>query len=160
MNNDEIARALRCNDAPDEADGMGCANKKCKYRDVDGACDIVSMCEDAADRIESQQIRISELEKQLSKSTKSRAELSETYNSLFDDAKQLQSQLASAERDIQLAAEGEICDICTHSGEDAGDKNSACWNCTRGNPKFEWRETLQKNIEEQTSLFGKESNDE
>ena len=58
----------------------------------------------------------------------------------------LRAQLAAsqcreqaAEQDIQLAADGMICDICTHSGEDAGDKNSACWDCTRGNPKFEWR---------------------
>jgi hypothetical protein len=53
--------------------------------------------------------------------------------------KQLEQQIASAKRDIQLAAEGVICDICMHSGEDAGDKNSACWNCTQGNCKFEWR---------------------
>ena len=45
----------------------------------------------------------------------------------------------AAERDIRLAAKGTICDICTHSGEDAKDKNSACWDCTQGNCKFEWR---------------------
>lgn len=56
---------------------------------------------------------------------------------------ELEKQLDAAERDIQLAAEGVICDICTHSGEDAGDKNSACWNCTQGNPKFEWRRTQE-----------------
>lgn len=52
---------------------------------------------------------------------------------------ELEKQLDAAERDIQLAADGMICDICTHSGEDAGDKNSACWDCTRGNCKFKWR---------------------
>ena len=52
---------------------------------------------------------------------------------------ELRRRIDAAERDIQLAADGEICDICTHSGEDAGDKNSACWNCTQGNPKCEWR---------------------
>ena len=61
---DEIVRALRCNDAPVEPDGMGCANKKCRYRDVDGACDIVSMCEDAAALIDSLTAQLAEVKRQ------------------------------------------------------------------------------------------------
>lgn len=54
MKIDELLKALRCNEAPEyEDDGIGCSNIKCKYRDVDGACDIVSMCKDAARHIES-----------------------------------------------------------------------------------------------------------
>ncbi|WP_312611343.1 hypothetical protein [Oscillibacter sp.] len=49
---EQITAALRCTDALDTPDGLGCANKKCKYRDVDGACDIVSMCFDAATLID------------------------------------------------------------------------------------------------------------
>lgn len=51
MDNKSLIKALRCSEAPDEPDGLGCANK-CKYRDVDGACNIVSMCLDAASKIE------------------------------------------------------------------------------------------------------------
>lgn len=48
MNLKELIKALTCNSSTDEADNLGCSNKKCKYRDVDGACDITGMCEDAA----------------------------------------------------------------------------------------------------------------
>lgn len=48
MNLDKLVKALTCNNSADEADNLGCSNKRCKYRDVDGACDIVGMCEDAA----------------------------------------------------------------------------------------------------------------
>lgn len=48
MNFNNLVKALTCNNSADEADNLGCGNKRCKYRDVDGACDIVGMCEDAA----------------------------------------------------------------------------------------------------------------
>lgn len=48
MNFNKLVKALTCNNSADEADNLGCSNKRCKYRDVDGACDIVGMCEDAA----------------------------------------------------------------------------------------------------------------
>lgn len=48
MNLKELIKALTCNSSTDEADNLGCSNKKCKYRDVDGACDTIGMCEDAA----------------------------------------------------------------------------------------------------------------
>ena len=66
-------------------------------------------------------------------------EAADCIESLQTQLAESQRRLDAAEGDIRLAAKGMICDICTHSGEDAGDKNSACWNCTRGNPKFEWR---------------------
>lgn len=48
MNFNNLVKALTCNNSADEANNLGCGNKRCKYRDVDGACDIVGMCEDAA----------------------------------------------------------------------------------------------------------------
>ena len=45
---EKIIKALRCFDAPDEPDNLGCARKTCPYRDVDGACNVTSMGEDAA----------------------------------------------------------------------------------------------------------------
>ena len=67
----------------------------------------------------------------------------EELNGTADLIESLQAQLAEAKQDIQLAAEGVICDICTHSGEDVGDKKTACWNCTQGNCKFKWRGTQE-----------------
>lgn len=49
----KLIKALRCSDGPTEADGMGCANRKCPYRDpADAGCEIGKMCIDAADLIE------------------------------------------------------------------------------------------------------------
>lgn len=48
----ELIKALQCSDAPDEPDNMGCANKRCKYRDSDGACNIVSMCANSASTLQ------------------------------------------------------------------------------------------------------------
>lgn len=37
---------------PDAEDNLGCGDKRCKYRDVDGACNINNIEADAADVIE------------------------------------------------------------------------------------------------------------
>lgn len=48
----KLIKALRCNGANVGQDNNGCTNRKCKYIDADGACNIVSMCDDAATAIE------------------------------------------------------------------------------------------------------------
>lgn len=40
-----------CNGNNVAEENLGCGNKSCQYRDVDGACDIVGMCSDAAKAI-------------------------------------------------------------------------------------------------------------
>lgn len=61
---EELIKALRCNGdgISEETDGLGCANKKCKYRDVDGACDLTSMTCDAAAALDNLTARISALQ--------------------------------------------------------------------------------------------------
>lgn len=108
MNADEIVRALRCSDVPDEPDGMGCSNKKCRYRDVDGACDIVSMCNDAADKI---------------------TELNDFQNSqcakLLARIAELEAQLAESQRRERAAVEDlngtGACFTCKHFRRNGGD---------------------------------------
>lgn len=53
MKNDyrRLVIALLCNGDNVAEENLGCRNKRCKYRDVDGACDIVGMCNDAAKAI-------------------------------------------------------------------------------------------------------------
>lgn len=42
-----------------------------------------------------------------------------------------------ARDDIYLIASDDcVCNVCIHNIEDAGDKNSVCWDCTRGACKF------------------------
>ena len=53
MKNDyrRLVIALLCNGDNVAEENLGCRNKRRKYRDVDGACDIVGMCNDAAKAI-------------------------------------------------------------------------------------------------------------
>lgn len=44
----ELIKSLLCNGYGAGEDADGCTNKKCKYRDADGACDLTRMCGDAA----------------------------------------------------------------------------------------------------------------
>ncbi len=48
MKYNELVKALRCDGNNIGQDSDGCTNKKCRYRDQDSACNIVSICEDAA----------------------------------------------------------------------------------------------------------------
>lgn len=48
MDYKELVKALRCDGNNIGQDSGGCTNKKCRYRDPDSACNIVSICEDAA----------------------------------------------------------------------------------------------------------------
>lgn len=48
MEYNELVKALRCDGNNIGQDSGGCTNKKCRYRDPDSACNIVSICEDAA----------------------------------------------------------------------------------------------------------------
>lgn len=48
MDYKELAKSLLCNGSGVGEDTNGCANKKCKHCDVDGACDLNHMCGDAA----------------------------------------------------------------------------------------------------------------
>lgn len=67
MDYKELIKALVCNNSEDEPDNLGCSNQRCKYRDVDGACDIVKMCTDAAAAITKLLERAEKAESQLSK---------------------------------------------------------------------------------------------
>ena len=69
MDYKKLIKALKCDGYGVGQDGDGCTNKRCKYRDSDGACNIVSMCEDAATaitdllaRAEAAEARVRELE--------------------------------------------------------------------------------------------------
>lgn len=103
---DEIVRALRCNDAPEEPDGMGCANKKCRYRDVDGACDIVSMCQDAADLIDS-------LTAQLAEATQIALDVTSKYETSVKMHKITADLLTASQRRERAAVEGLVHDCST-----------------------------------------------
>lgn len=48
MDYKKLLKALLCDGSGVGEDINGCTNKKCKYRDGDGGCNLVRMCGDAA----------------------------------------------------------------------------------------------------------------
>lgn len=106
MDYQKLIKALTCRYAPDELDNLGCGNKRCQYRDVDGACDMVSIEEDAA-------IAIKEL------LTENQA----LRNAANGFKKQLESAEARAEK-----AERER-DYAIKQLKIAADENGGCWGC-------------------------------
>lgn len=51
MDYKKLIKALKCDGYGISQDMDGCSNRRCKYRDTDGACNIVSMCLDASKAI-------------------------------------------------------------------------------------------------------------
>lgn len=51
MDYKKLIKALKCDGYSISQDMDGCSNRRCKYRDTDGACNIVSMCLDASKAI-------------------------------------------------------------------------------------------------------------
>lgn len=108
MDYKELTKSLLCNGYGAGEDADGCANKKCKYRDADGACDLTRMCGDAA-------IAINELlvENQASRNAangfKQRLEAAES-----------RAEKAERERDaaIKDMKQNTKCYICKHYPED------------------------------------------
>lgn len=70
MDYKKLIKALKCDGYGISQDMDGCSNRRCKYRDTDGACNIVSMCLDASkaitdllERAEAAEARCKTLEK-------------------------------------------------------------------------------------------------
>jgi hypothetical protein len=97
MDRTDLVRALRCNGdgIPEDETGLGCGDKFCKYRDVDGACDVVGMCHDAADEI-------ARLTAELADMTAERDTLRKTVLSCIDNAR-INMEAIVADRDAWKA---------------------------------------------------------
>lgn len=70
MDYKKLLKALKCDGYGISQDMDGCSNRRCKYRDTDGACNIVSICLDASkaitdllERAEAAEARCKTLEK-------------------------------------------------------------------------------------------------
>ena len=51
MDYKKLIKALKCDGSGIRQDVDGCSNRRCKYRDADGACNLVRMCSDASTAI-------------------------------------------------------------------------------------------------------------
>lgn len=51
MDYKKLIKSLDCDGSGIRQDVDGCSNRRCKYRDADGACNLVRMCSDASTAI-------------------------------------------------------------------------------------------------------------
>lgn len=113
MDYKKLIEALVCNDSEDEADNLGCSNQRCKYRDVDGACDIVKMCTDAAAAIT----------KLLERAEKAERQVGELFHTLNDVCKDIRER----------TVEDYVCGFCEYDGACIGESGEWLNEC----PGFE-----------------------
>ena len=91
MDYKKLIKALKCDGYGVGQDGDGCTNKRCKHRDSDVACNIVSMCEDAATaitdllaRAEAADARAEKAERERDAAVKELNEVAEAVDGLSD----------------------------------------------------------------------------
>lgn len=72
MDYKKLVKALLCDGSGVDEDINGCTNKKCKYRDGDGGCNLVRMCGDAAIAITGLLARAESAESRAEKAEKER----------------------------------------------------------------------------------------
>ena len=135
----KLIRSLRCDggETPEEGDGLGCANKKCKYRDVDGACDLVSMTLDAAAAITALQSENGSKDKEIVKLKLEKELMRQEWDTLHAALSRMEAERDVAVADIeQMAVSLPVCmacQFCAHGTE--GMECDECDDCYN----FVWR---------------------
>jgi len=106
MDYNKLVKALLCDGSGVGEDINGCTNKKCKYRDGDGGCNLTRMCGDAA-------IAINEL------LTENQA-LRNATNGFKKQAEVAEARAEKAEREMDYAIK---------QLKIVADENGGCWGC-------------------------------
>lgn len=78
MDYKKLIKSLDCDGSGIRQDVDGCSNRRCKYRDADGACNLVRMCSDASTAITALLERAEAAEKRAEKAERERDEAVET----------------------------------------------------------------------------------
>ena len=131
MDYNKLIKALLCDGYGIGQNSDGCSNKKCKYRDTDGACNIVSMCGDAAaaitdllDRAEAAEHRLQEAEAQKDYCRKKCDVSDKNYQIEMERRKAAEARAKKAERERDAA----VADINTLLKQD---EMLPCFACAR-----------------------------
>lgn len=139
MDHKKLIKALLCDGYGIAQDSDGCGNKKCKYRDPDGACNIVSMCGDSATaitdllaRAEAAEARCKRLDEARERANEAcakweyRAEKAEKErDAAYEAIKEL-----TEEEDLPVAICREICE--NHDGMCCERAEIGIWDTCRG----------------------------
>ena len=78
MDYKKLIKSLDCDGSGIRQDVDGCSNRRCKYRDADGACNLVRMCSDASTAITALLERAEAAEDRAEKAERERDEAVET----------------------------------------------------------------------------------
>ena len=149
MEYNELVKALRCDGNNIGQDSGGCTNKKCRYRDPDSACNIVSICEDAATaitdllaRAEAAEARCKTLEKMV------REYQDEIVPGYRERAEKAEKERDEAISDLtwavneyrRLTTETDLCGLCKYDLPPAGE-NGQTYECPGfcKDDCFKWR---------------------
>lgn len=115
MDYKKLVKSLLCDGSGVGEDINGCANKKCRYRDSDGACNVVSMEQDAA-------VAINDL-------LAENQALRNAANGFKKQAEAAEARAEKAERKLDMAiidiysGNANDCDTCIHGCDYKNDCN-------------------------------------
>ncbi len=79
MDYKKLIKALKCDGYGISQDMDGCSNRRCKYRDTDGACNLVRMCSDASKAITDLLVRAEAAEARAEKAEKIASDLCDDF---------------------------------------------------------------------------------
>ncbi len=129
MDYKKLIKVLKCDGYGISQDMDGCSNRRCKYRDTDGACNIVSICEDAATAITDLLVENQSL-RNAANGFKARAEAAEAR---AEKAERERDEAVSDLESIMVFGDSglDTCDFC---------KNNQCYARSGNNPCLpKWR---------------------
>lgn len=101
MDYKKLIKSLKCDGYGVGQDGDGCTSKRCKYRDSDGACNIVSMCEDAEIAITDLLARAEAAEASCKRLDEARERANESAHQWEGRCKILETRLETAEKMVK-----------------------------------------------------------
>ena len=141
MDYKKLIKSLDCDGYGISQDMDGCSNRRCKYRDTDGACNIVSICLDASkaitdllERAEVAEARCKALEKMV---REYQDEIVPGYRERAEKAEMERDDAVSDLETIMLFGDSglDTCDFC---------KNGQCYAKGGTNPCLpKWRGTKE-----------------
>lgn len=137
MDYKKLIKALNCDGYGIGQDMDGCLNRRCEYRDTDGACNIVRMCLDASNAITDLLARAEEAEarcKTLEKMVREyQDEIVPGYRERAEKAERERDEAVSDLETIMVFGDSglDTCDFC---------KNNQCYARSGNNPCLpKWR---------------------
>lgn len=111
----KLIKSLDCDGSGIRQDVDGCSNRRCKYRDADGACNLVRMCSDASNAITDLLARAEAAEARAEKAERERDEAISDLTWAVNEYR-------------RLTTETDLCGLCKYDLPPAGE-NGQTYEC-------------------------------